>query len=828
MFSRCGEGRIYNVRRARRAQHAAALCERRAGRHDIVDQQDAPAVKSGGPFRLVGAGDVCPPPGRISHGRLGGRIARLAQQADRLQAEPLCDLAAQKLRLVIPARAPPPAADRRPGERVEAARELIFDRMRHPRAVDGRVMRRAAEFEAQKRLAQRALIVKADRARLREPHLRRGAVILRKRVEAARAHRPLLLQQLSADHALRRVQQIQQPRKQLHALRLSLQPELQPAVAPLAAVIAGHGGDDVLIADDDQKLPRPRDRRVQNASGQQHLRPAAQAEHDRAVFAALALVDGHGVGRFKLREHVEAVFRRFFIELDGHGLLLEIDLRDAADIAVEDPGPRAETIRPFPHYIIVIPDLHYPIADPEGKISVFFLFFPVRGRVEHGLQRQIQGLRARLVLPAGAEHLNVRGRDAHVFGQPRLQSYVITHATKFLKSLGRNIVGWDEILEGGLADGATVMSWRGESGGIAAAKQNHDVIMTPNTYLYFDYYQSLDKANEPEAIGGYLPLERVYSYEPMPKELTSEEARHIIGVQANIWTEYMPTFKQMQYMALPRLAALSEVQWSQPELKNYKDFACRLIDLAQHYEQLGYNYAKHMYNVAINVDSDTKWQEDVVRLTTAGNAEIRYTLDGSMPTMSSALYTGPMHLQKSADIRAAAFRNGKRSNVISQSISFNKATTCPVTLLQPTHKSYTYEGATVLTDGIIGDAAYSTGRWLGFCGNDLEAVIDLKKPTDFSEVGFNTCVEKGSWVFDARGIEVSVSQDGKTFTTVATKALPAMEEKDANKIYNHQIDFTPTKARYIKVLVKSEHSIPAWHGGKGKPGFLFVDEICVK
>lgn len=423
--------------------------------------------------------------------------------------------------------------------------------------------------------------------------------------------------------------------------------------------------------------------------------------------------------------------------------------------------------------------------------------------------------------------LHLEAKDGHT-AEERLQSYVITHATKFLKSLGRNIVGWDEILEGGLADGATVMSWRGESGGIAAAKQNHDVIMTPNTYLYFDYYQSLDKANEPEAIGGYLPLERVYSYEPMPKELTSEEARHIIGVQANIWTEYMPTFKQMQYMALPRLAALSEVQWSQPELKNYKDFACRLIDLAQHYEQLGYNYAKHMYNVAINVDSDTKWQEDVVRLTTAGNAEIRYTLDGSMPTMSSALYTGPMHLQKSADIRAAAFRNGKRSNVISQSISFNKATTCPVTLLQPTHKSYTYEGATVLTDGIIGDAAYSTGRWLGFCGNDLEAVIDLKKPTDFSEVGFNTCVEKGSWVFDARGIEVSVSQDGKTFTTVATKALPAMEEKDANKIYNHQIDFTPTKARYIKVLVKSEHSIPAWHGGKGKPGFLFVDEICVK
>ena len=162
------------------------------------------------------------------------------------------------------------------------------------------------------------------------------------------------------------------------------------------------------------------------------------------------------------------------------------------------------------------------------------------------------------------------------------------------------------------------MSWRGEAGGIAAAKQHHDVVMTPNSYLYFDYYQSLDKANEPEAIGGYLPLERVYSYEPMPKELTADEARHIIGVQANIWTEYMPTFKQMQYMALPRMAALSEVQWSQPELKNYADFTSRLVDFTHLYDHLGYNYAKHLFNVDIHVDADTKWHEIVVHLTTTG------------------------------------------------------------------------------------------------------------------------------------------------------------------------------------------------------------------
>lgn len=423
--------------------------------------------------------------------------------------------------------------------------------------------------------------------------------------------------------------------------------------------------------------------------------------------------------------------------------------------------------------------------------------------------------------------LNLEAKDGHS-AEERLQSYIITHASNYLKSLGRNTIGWDEILEGGLAEGATVMSWRGESGGIAAAKQHHDVVMTPNSYLYFDYYQSLDKANEPLAIGGYLPLETVYSYEPMPKELTADEARHIIGVQANIWTEYMPTFKQMQYMALPRLAALSEVQWSQPALKDYNSFTNRLTEFTHMYDRLGYNYAKHLYNVAIHVDSDNKWREILIHMTTAGKAEIRYTLDGTEPTVNSTLYTGAIVLQKSAKIRAAAFRDGKRSSVTSQDISFNKATACPVELLQPTHKNYTYKGGATLTDGLLGDKGFGTGRWLGFSGNDLEAVIDLKQNTDVSSVSLNTCVDKGSWIFDARNIEVSVSADGKSFTKVASKSLPALEEQTPDNIYTYELTFPQTTTRYVKVTATSEHNIPEWHGGKGKPAFLFVDEISVK
>ena len=160
-------------------------------------------------------------------------------------------------------------------------------------------------------------------------------------------------------------------------------------------------------------------------------------------------------------------------------------------------------------------------------------------------------------------------------------------------------------------------------------------------------------------------------------------------------------------------------------------------------------------------------------------------------------------------------------------IKFNKATACAVTLLQPTHRNYTFNGGAALTDGLVGDNIFSSGRWIAFSGNDLEAIVDLNKPSNISHVEFNTLVDKGSWIFDARNIEVSVSDDGKTFTPVATKALPALGKDYADKIYTHKLDFNTTKARYVKVHATSEHSLPEWHPGKGKPAFLFVDEISI-
>ena len=194
---------------------------------------------------------------------------------------------------------------------------------------------------------------------------------------------------------------------------------------------------------------------------------------------------------------------------------------------------------------------------------------------------------------AKIKELGLKADDKHS-AEEKLQSFIIGHAEKFLNAHGRQIIGWDEILEGGLAPNATVMSWRGESGGFEAARQHHNVVMTPNTYLYFDYYQAKDTRKEPQAIGGYLPVEKVYSYEPVPEKMPVDERKYIIGVQANLWTEYIPTFRQVQYMELPRMAALSEVQWSEPSRKNYQDFLNRLPQLTKVYDTYHYTYAKHV------------------------------------------------------------------------------------------------------------------------------------------------------------------------------------------------------------------------------------------
>lgn len=428
---------------------------------------------------------------------------------------------------------------------------------------------------------------------------------------------------------------------------------------------------------------------------------------------------------------------------------------------------------------------------------------------------------------ARIRRLGLKADKKHT-AEEKLQSFIIHHAEKFLNGKGRRMIGWDETLEGGLAPNATVMSWRGTEGGIEAARQGHDAIMTPTAYLYFDYYQTIDTENEPLAIGGYVPVEKVYSFEPIDMFMSIQEVKRIIGVQANLWTEYIPTFRQVEYMELPRMAALSEVQWSMPERKDYDAFLQRLVRLIPIYENESYNYAKHVFNVKARCLPDTVNSVLNVVLSTIDGAPVYYTLDGSEPTASSAQYTDTLKIDRSCTLKAVTVRASGNSPVLKETITLNKASLKPVTMLQPINGKYRFGGENTLIDGLGGTKNYRTGRWIAFYKNDMEAVVDLKKETSIGKAWVRTYVEMGEEILDLRSLSVAVSADGKNYKEVKKENYPAATKKSKNGIFTHELTFDPVSARYVKFTAKPEYSIPAWHGGKGRPAFIFVDEIGVE
>jgi len=241
--------------------------------------------------------------------------------------------------------------------------------------------------------------------------------------------------------------------------------------------------------------------------------------------------------------------------------------------------------------------------------------------------------------------------------EDQLQSYFIKRIEKFLIAHHRKLIGWDEILEGGLAPEATVMSWRGESGGIKAAKLKHNVVMTPQTPLYFDHYQA-GPAGELPAFGGFNTLKMVYDYNPIPKELDSTDAKYVLGAQANLWTEWIPTVQHLEYMLLPRMLALSEVVWSPESNKNYVDFYHRLQNQFKMFGEKGFNYCPGNFTVAINPSS----QDGKLFATLSSEipgSKIYYTTDGSDPDATSNQYESPIAIDSSATIKAVIVEHGK-------------------------------------------------------------------------------------------------------------------------------------------------------------------------
>ncbi|MBL85085.1 MAG: beta-N-acetylhexosaminidase [Winogradskyella sp.] len=415
-----------------------------------------------------------------------------------------------------------------------------------------------------------------------------------------------------------------------------------------------------------------------------------------------------------------------------------------------------------------------------------------------------------------------------------LQSYFITKMEAYLNSKGRQIIGWDEILEGGLAPNATVMSWRGTSGAVEAAKSGHNVVMTPTSHCYFDYYQS-ENEDEPLAIGGFLPLEKVYGFNPIPEELTTEESKYVLGAQGNIWTEYIPTEKHLEYMAFPRMLALSEVVWSQPEHKNYKDFVLRLENFHLRLDALDINYANHLYE--IEGTSTSSATASLYKLSTLIEGKtIRYTLDGSEPTLNSKIYESKIPITESSTIKAAVFNDEKQlGKTFIQHINYHKAVGAKITIDKQPHKAYSGSGAEGLINGISGsDSRYGDKEWLGFWGEDIEVTIDFEKPTKINSIETRFYNSQGQWIYAPEVYEYLILQQPNEFRqdTTFVLGLPEMAKESRFKLLNIKFSKMETglydETTKIILRIPNYGTIPEGKQGAGNKAWTFIDEIIIK
>ena len=397
-----------------------------------------------------------------------------------------------------------------------------------------------------------------------------------------------------------------------------------------------------------------------------------------------------------------------------------------------------------------------------------------------------------------------------------LQSYMIHRAEEFLNSKDRKLIGWDEILEGGLAPEATVMSWRGEDGGIKSARMGHDVVMTPGNYMYLDFYQA-DPKTQPYAIGGYTPIKKVYSYDPVPADsLTVEECRHILGVQANTWTEYIQTPEHLEYMMFPRALAVAEIGWTSQELRTWEDFKPRMNAHISKLQGMGIRTFTLSDELEVTMQVDTAGREiEVILDAEKYPAEIRYATDGSVPVASSALYAGPITVQDSAHIKAAIFRDGVlQGTPTEKKVDYHRAINKPIHYNSKLYEGYMAGGTNALLDGYRGGLTYLDGRWQGYL-DDLDCVIDMEEETDIHKVSIRFMQLIGPGVFQPGQVELLTSEDGENF--ISRGIVPTTVPADDPDLLFQEYTFDGNwKTRYIRLKAP-----------RANPGFIFADEIVV-
>ena len=409
-----------------------------------------------------------------------------------------------------------------------------------------------------------------------------------------------------------------------------------------------------------------------------------------------------------------------------------------------------------------------------------------------------------------------RMKDHHLKDVHQLQSYFIKRINDFLLSKGRTLVGWDEIMDGSLANNAVVMNWRGIEVGKKALEQGNPVVLTSDCYI--DNYQGLPDY-EPQANGGYLPLKTLYHYSLEKENLSPALQKNILGTQANLWAENVGSTEHSEYMLFPRLLALAEISWTTDNLKNWDNFINRTQAFMKRLDVMKVNYARSMYQVVPTVEN----QKGTIFLKLdceVPNADIRYAL-GDTPIEKATKYHQPIALNRSTTFKATVF-SGKATNTITTGeVTFHKAIDKKVSYSPLYHKNYQGQGEATLTNVIRGTKNFHDGQWLGWLGDDVTLTLNLEQATEVREVRIGAMDAQASGIYFPVKFTVALSNDGKNYREIATHNEPCVVRGKAT-LKDFVLKFSPTEARYIKLTLKNVKTPP-----KGGDAWLFIDEILV-
>lgn len=411
-------------------------------------------------------------------------------------------------------------------------------------------------------------------------------------------------------------------------------------------------------------------------------------------------------------------------------------------------------------------------------------------------------------------------KEEGLHNEHELQSYFIKRIEKYLNAKGRRLVGWDEIMEGGLSETATVMAWRGVTPGIEAAELGNDVIMTPGTPTYISRPQSINTVTK--HTGPVTTMRDLYEFNPVPETLKADARKYIIGVQACQWSEGTPNRKILEYKVYPRAIALAEIGWTPHKLQNWDNFYQRVT---QHLPQLsfyGVEHGQRSYDIKINVVPGPENKKVFAEFTTEVPGEVYYSIDGTEPNKESFVYEGNLEIKENTILKARMFRpDGSPARVASQHVSFHKALGKKVEYKIPYSAKHDGGGKYAMTNGL-------EKKWQGFEKRDVDFIIDLGELTRFDTITTDWWYDIKDWVFRPMEVIYEISNDGTNFRKVYhSKHINAANVYDRGVLKLSQ-KIEDGKARYVRVKAKNPMINPKWHGSAGGATWIFIDEVTIK